>query len=115
MLASSKAETAMSGKDVLKGRSIVRKNVFETANQTIEEIKRENPIVEYFRSRGVVLKKKGKEYKGLCPFHEDANPSLSVNAEKQVFNCFGCGKGGTVIDAAAYYGSLSTGEAIKTL
>ena len=105
----------MSRKDVLKGRSIVNRNVFDTANQTIDEIKRNNPIVEYFKSRGVALTKKGNEYKGLCPFHDDKNPSLSVNESKQVFKCFGCGKAGTVIDAVSFYENVGTGEAIRIL
>ncbi len=105
----------MSKKDVLRGRSIVTKNIFDTANQTIEEIKRNNPLIEYFRSRGVEFTKSGNQFMGLCPFHEDRNPSLSLNEEKQLFNCFGCGKSGSVIDAVVYYENVTTGEAIKIL
>lgn len=105
----------MSKKDVLKGRSIVTKNIFDTANQTIEEIKRNNPLIDYFRSRGVEFTKSGSQFMGLCPFHDDRNPSLSLNIEKQLFNCFGCGKSGSVIDAVVYYENVTTGEAIKIL
>ena len=75
----------MAKKDVLKGRSIVNKNVpalskaevFDTANKSIDEIKRANPIVEYFKSKGVNLKSTGNgQLMGLCPFHDDHNPAL---------------------------------------
>jgi DNA primase len=105
----------MARKDVLKGRSIVRKNIFDTVNQSIDEIKRANPIVSYFESKGVKLTKSGDEYKGLCPFHNDHNPSLSVNDTRQVFKCFGCGKAGTVIDACSFFENISIGEAVKLL
>ena len=68
----------MAKKDVLKGRSIVGKNIFDQANQSIDEIKRANPIIDYFKSQGVELKSSGSngEYIGLCPFHNDKNPSF---------------------------------------
>src|SRR5699024_7897785 len=45
----------------------------------------------------VQLKKQGKNYFGLCPFHEEKTPSFSVAQDKQIFHCFGCKKGGNVI------------------
>lgn len=51
-------------------------------------------IVELMGNLGVKLKKTGKEYSGLCPFHDDHIPSLSVNREKGLWHCFGCGRGG---------------------
>ena len=51
-------------------------------------------IVDLAENLGVKLKKIGKEYMGLCPFHNDHQPSLSVNHEKGLWYCFGCGKGG---------------------
>lgn len=106
----------MPKKDVLKGRSIVNKGVFEQANQSIDEIKRSNPLSDYFKSKGVDLKPGGNgQYMGLCPFHDDHNPSLSVNADKNVFKCFGCGKSGTIIDAVSLFDNLTTGEAIRLL
>ena len=106
----------MAKKDVLKGRSIVNKNVFDTANQSIDEIKRNNPLLDWFKSKGIELKPGGNgQYMGLCPFHDDHNPSLSVNADKNIFKCFGCGKSGTIIDAVSYFDNLSTGEAIRKL
>ena len=51
-------------------------------------------IIELLKSLGVKLKKQGRQYLGLCPFHDDHHPSLSVNHEKGLWHCFGCGKGG---------------------
>jgi len=50
-----------------------------------------------FVSRYVALKKTGKNLKGLCPFHTEKTPSFIVSQEKQIYHCFGCGKGGNVI------------------
>jgi len=55
---------------------------------------RDRDIVELMGMLGVKLKRMGKEYVGLCPFHDDRNPSLSVNREKGLWHCFGCGRGG---------------------
>ncbi len=51
-------------------------------------------IVELMENLGVKLKKTGREYSGLCPFHDDRDPSLSVNREKGLWHCFGCERGG---------------------
>ncbi len=63
---------------------------------TLEEIKEKvniyNTISEY-----VVLKKRGKNYVGLCPFHDEKTPSFTVNSDKQLYHCFGCGAGGNAI------------------
>jgi len=53
-------------------------------------------IVGLMDKLGVKLKKVGKEYMGLCPLHNDSIPSLSVNKEKRLWHCFGCGKGGDI-------------------
>src|SRR5699024_3336607 len=62
----------------------------------IDNIRRENDIVEVIEEY-VQLKKQGRNYFGLCPFHNENSPSFSVTKEKQIFHCFGCGKGGNVI------------------
>ena len=65
--------------------------------EKVEELKRSIDLIALIESKGVHLKKNGKGYKGLCPFHEDKTPSLSVNPETNLWNCFGCNKGGDAI------------------
>jgi DNA primase catalytic core len=67
----------------------------------IDDIKKRVDIIELFESFGVKLTKSGKNYIGLCPFHDDKSPSLSVDREKGLFNCFSgkCGVSGSVVDA----------------
>ncbi|MBU5595158.1 DNA primase [Amphibacillus sp. MSJ-3] len=63
--------------------------------QIIDEIRKANDIVDVI-GEYVSLKKQGRNYFGLCPFHGEKTPSFSVTQEKQIFHCFGCGKGGNV-------------------
>jgi len=72
-------------------------------------------IVELFQSHGTVLHKNGKDYKGLCPFHADKNPSLSVNREKQVWHCFGCGASGDMITFVRKVKQLDFHQALEYL
>ena len=62
----------------------------------IEEIRTNNDIVDVI-SQYVTLKRSGRSYFGLCPFHKEKTPSFSVSVDKQIFHCFGCGAGGNVI------------------
>jgi DNA primase len=62
----------------------------------IEEIKSRVDIVE-LASEYLTLKKAGRNFIGLCPFHQEKTPSFTVNRDKQIFYCFGCGEGGNVI------------------
>jgi len=63
----------------------------------IERVKRGNELVSFIRSRGVTLTQRGKQLVGLCPFHDDHEPSLVVDAKKQLWNCLGaCREGGDV-------------------
>src|SRR5690625_4613093 len=64
--------------------------------EIIDHVRKENDIVEVIEEY-VQLKKQGRNYFGLCPFHHENSPSFSVTKEKQIFHCFGCGKGGNVI------------------
>ncbi|QJC33714.1 DNA primase [Enterobacteriaceae endosymbiont of Donacia provostii] len=61
------------------------------------------------------LKKKGKNFFGICPFHIEKNPSFVVNSEKQLYHCFGCGAHGNIIDFIMNYENLSFLESIKLL
>lgn len=63
---------------------------------TIEDVRLRADIVDVI-SDHVVLRKRGKDFVGLCPFHEERSPSFSVNPTKQMYHCFGCDTGGTVI------------------
>ncbi|WP_067727387.1 DNA primase [Oceanobacillus damuensis] len=80
----------------------------------IEEIRKSNDIVDII-GEYVQLKKQGRNYFGLCPFHGEKTPSFSVTQEKQIFHCFGCGKGGNVITFMMEMESFSFYEAVKFL
>jgi DNA primase catalytic core len=83
--------------------------------EQINRIKEGVDLVALVRSRGVSLKKNGKGYKGICPFHEDDDPSLSVNPEKNLWNCFGCGTGGDPIRFVELIDGVDFKEAVKRL
>jgi DNA primase len=80
----------------------------------IEEIKSRVDIVELV-SEYVTLKKAGRNYSGLCPFHQEKTPSFTVNREKQIFYCFGCGQGGNAITFLMKIANKTFPEAIKDL
>ena len=82
--------------------------------ELIEEIRAKNDIVEVI-SGYVRLQKKGNNYFGLCPFHNEKSPSFSVSGAKQMYYCFGCGAGGNVITFLMEYENCSFQEAVKTL
>jgi len=63
----------------------------------------------------VELHKMGREYVGLCPFHAERTPSFSVNLEKQLFHCFGCGEGGSVFDFVMKMENCDFKTAVKNL
>ncbi|MFL6557140.1 MAG: CHC2 zinc finger domain-containing protein, partial [Bacillus sp. (in: firmicutes)] len=65
------------------------------AEEKINQIRQAVDIVEVI-SDYVQLKKQGRNYFGLCPFHGESTPSFSVSIDKQIFHCFGCGAGGNV-------------------
>ena len=82
--------------------------------EIIEEIIERNDIVEVI-GEYVPLKKRGRNYFGLCPFHQEDTESFAVNQEKQFFNCFGCGKGGNVIGFVRDIEGISFPEAARKL
>jgi DNA primase len=81
---------------------------------TIEAIKERVDIVDVI-SEYVVLKKKGKDYSGLCPFHDEKSPSFSVSPTKQVYYCFGCGEGGNTFKFLMELGKRSFGDVVLEL
>lgn len=82
--------------------------------ELIEEIRMNNDILDVV-GEYVKLEKKGKNYFGLCPFHREKTPSFSVDNTKQMYHCFGCGKGGSVIQFVMDAENLDYIEAIKLL
>jgi DNA primase len=72
-------------------------------------------IVSLFSHFGVELTKKGKSHTGLCPFHDDKNPSLSVDRRKGLYNCFGCGESGDVFDLVQRIKGIPFTEALAFL
>jgi len=80
-----------------------------------EEVVRSTDIVKLFASFGVKLERKGKSYVGRCPWHEDKTPSLSVDAEKKLYNCFGCGESGDVFTLVEKMKGCSFREALEYL
>lgn len=83
-------------------------------NSKIEEIKNRVDIVDLV-SEYVTLKKAGRNFTGLCPFHQEKTPSFTVNREKQIFYCFGCGEGGNVITFLMKIADKTFPEVIKDL
>ncbi len=84
------------------------------SEDVIEEVRMKNDIVDVI-SGYIKLQKKGSNYFGLCPFHNEKSPSFSVSASKQMYYCFGCGAGGNVITFVMDYENYSFTEAMKVL
>ena len=84
------------------------------SEEIVDEVREKNDIVEVI-SPYVRLTKRGSNYVGLCPFHNEKTPSFSVNAGKQIFHCFGCGVGGNAFSFVMKYENLTFTEAIKQL
>jgi DNA primase len=82
--------------------------------EKISEIRDRSNILEIV-SDYVSLKKTGKNYKGLCPFHSEKTPSFMINEEKQIFHCFGCGEGGDVFAFLMKVGNFSFPQAAEEL
>jgi len=80
----------------------------------IDEIKSRLNIVDIVGER-VTLKKTGRNFKGLCPFHGEKTPSFIVSVDRQTFHCFGCGKGGSIFDFIMLLDHLDFPEALETL
>lgn len=84
------------------------------SDDVIQKIKEQNDIVDII-SETVTLRKVGKNYVGLCPFHHEKTPSFSVLQDKQIFKCFGCGEAGNVFSFLMKSKNLAFPEAIKIL
>lgn len=84
------------------------------SEEIIERIKQENDIVDIV-SENVRLKRSGRNYMGLCPFHNDKSPSFSVSQDKQIYKCFSCGEAGNVITFIMKQKNMNFVEAVKHL
>ena len=67
-------------------------------NDTIDRIKQDVSLLRLAESQGYTVTKQGKDYALCCPFHDEHTPSCIISSKTNLFNCFGCGKGGSVID-----------------
>ncbi len=79
--------------------------------ELIESIRSQADIVDIV-SDYVTLRRSGRNYMGLCPFHDEKTPSFSVNPEKQIFHCFGCGKGGSMFTFLMEHENVTFVEAV---
>ena len=84
------------------------------SDELLDEIKSRNDIVDVV-SQYVVLKRKGRNYFGLCPFHNEKSPSFSVSPDKQIFKCFGCNVGGDVFRFIMKIENVSFVESVQIL
>ena len=80
----------------------------------IEEVRARADLVEIIGAH-VQLRRSGRNFTGLCPFHNEKTPSFSVNVERGFFHCFGCGAGGSVFDFVMRMDALTFPEAMQML
>ena len=84
------------------------------SEEIIEEVRQSNDIVDII-SQYVHLKRSGRNFFGLCPFHSEKSPSFSVSPDKQIFHCFGCGVGGNVFSFLSKIEGIGFKEAVEML
>ena len=84
------------------------------SEEILNEVRQSNDIVDVI-SQYVHLKRSGRNYFGLCPFHNEKSPSFSVSPDKQIFHCFGCGVGGNVITFVSQIEGLNFIETVQML
>ena len=84
------------------------------SDELIDEIRNSNDIVDII-SQYVNLKKSGRNFFGLCPFHNEKSPSFAVSPDKQIFHCFGCGVGGNVFHFVSKIENIGFKETLEML
>ena len=84
-------------------------------DEMVERIKREISVERLVEARGIQLKRVGKNLVGLCPFHKENQPSLTVTPGTNKWRCFGCGRGGTAIDWVMHSEGISVSHALQLL
>ena len=86
----------------------------QISEEILEKVKEQNDIVDVI-SESVRLKRSGRNFSGLCPFHNEKSPSFSVSQEKQIYKCFGCGESGNVITFVMKNKNMTFIDAVKYL
>ena len=84
------------------------------SEEIIEQVRQNNDVVDVI-SQYVHLTRKGRNYFGLCPFHNEKSPSFSVSPDRQIFHCFGCGVGGNVYSFLMKIEGIGFKEAVEQL
>ena len=84
------------------------------SDEVLDDIRQSNDIVDVI-SQYVRLKRSGRNFFGLCPFHNEKSPSFSVSPDKQIFHCFGCGVGGNIFTFISKIEGISFKEAVEVL
>jgi DNA primase len=84
------------------------------SQELIDQIRAANDIVDVISER-LQVRKAGRNYRALCPFHQEKTPSFNVSPERQIYHCFGCGVGGNVITFLMEYEKLTFPEALREL
>ena len=97
----------------LKGKTLKVSGLLEELEK--DTIKDKVDIITLFREFGVELKQKGKSWTGRCPWHDDKSPSLSVDRDKGLYNCFGCGEAGDVVTLVEKLKGVTFKDALKFL
>ena len=88
--------------------------MWKYSDDIIEEVISSNDIVDIV-SQYVTLKRSGRNFLGLCPFHKEKTPSFSVSPDKQIFHCFGCGVGGNVVHFVSKIENLNFKDSLELL
>ena len=83
--------------------------------QEIDDLKTRVDLVALFEAHGVTVRKMGRGFKALCPYHSEATPSMSIDRKKGVYHCFGCGKSGDHLTFLQEHGKRSFPEAVSEL
>jgi DNA primase len=81
----------------------------------LDALKRQNDLADVVREHGIALRRRGRTYFGLCPFHGEQTASFAVSREAGLFHCFGCGAGGDVIRFIERTEQVSFPEAVRRL
>lgn len=81
----------------------------------LDALKQQSDLVAVVREQGIVLRRRGRTYFGLCPFHREQTASFAVSREAGLYHCFGCGAGGDVIRFVERTQQVSFPEAVRRL